>query len=125
MIPALIALQLLTLMALIVLLLRRPATTTQTEDPRLAQLLAADLPGQFTRLDARSQSLDQHLRGELSHLRNDAATASAALRSEVLGNINTLGETLNKGLDGFRLDNARQANESREALHNRLNELRT
>ena len=125
MIPALIALQLLTLVALIVLLLRRPAATTQTEDPRLAQLLAADLPGQFTRLDARSQSLDQHLRGELSHLRNDAATASAALRGEVLGNISTLGETLSKGLDGFRADTAHQASESREALHSRLNELRS
>jgi DNA recombination protein RmuC len=125
MIPALIALQLLTLVALLVLYLRKPATSTQTEDPRLAQLLASDLPGQFTRLDARSQSLDQHLRGELSHLRNDAATASAALRGEVLGNISTLGEALSKGLEGFRSDNARQANESREALHSRLNELRT
>jgi DNA recombination protein RmuC len=124
MIPALIALQVLTLVALVVLLLRRPANTAQVEDPRIAQLLAADLPGQFTRLDARSQSLDQHLRGELSHLRNDAATANAALRGEVLGNINTLGETLNKGLEGFRADNARQASDSREALHNRLNELR-
>jgi DNA recombination protein RmuC len=124
MIPALIALQVLTLVAVIVLLLRRPASSTQAEDPRIAQLLAADLPGQFTRLDARSQSLDQHLRGELSHVRNDAATASAALRGEVLGNISTLGEALSKGLEGFRSDNARQASESREALHNRLNELR-
>jgi DNA recombination protein RmuC len=124
MIPALIALQLLTLVALIVLLLRKPASSPEAEDPRLAQLFAADLPGQFTRLDARSQSLDQHLRGELSHLRNDAATASTALRGEVLGNISTLGDTLNKGLEGFRADTARQASESREALHSRLNELR-
>ena len=125
MIPALIALQILTLIALIVLLLRRPASTAAPEDARIAQLLAADLPGQFTRLDARSESLDQHLRGELSHVRNDAATASAALRGEVLGNISALGEALNKGLEGFRADNARQTAESREALHNRLNELRT
>jgi DNA recombination protein RmuC len=125
MITALIALQLLTLAVLIVLLLRRPANAPQAEDPRLAQLLASDLPSQFTRLDARSQSLDQHLRGELSHLRNDAATASAALRNEVLGNISTLGETLSKRLDGFRSDSAQQAKESREALHNRLNELRS
>jgi DNA recombination protein RmuC len=124
MIPALIALQVLTLVAVIVLLLRRPASSTQAEDPRIAQLLAADLPGQFTRLDARSQSLDQHLRGELSHVRNDAATASAALRGEVLGNISTLGEALRKRLEDFRSDNTRQASESREALHNRLNELR-
>ena len=125
MISVLILLQLLTLVALIVLLLRRPAAPTEAEDPRLAQLHAADLPAQFTRLDARSQGLDQHLRGELSHLRNDAATASAALRAEVLGNISTLGEALNKGLEGFRTDNVRQATESREALHIRLNELRT
>jgi len=125
MIPVLIALQVLTLVVLIVLLLRKPAATTEAEDPRLAQLLAADLPAQFTRLDARSESLDQHLRGELSQLRMDSATASAALRGEVLGSISTLGETLKKGLDGFRSDNARQASESREALHNRLNELRT
>ena len=124
MIPALIALQLLTIVALVVLLIRRPTTTTQAEDPRLALLLTADLPGQFTRLDARSQGLDQHLRGELSHLRNDAATASVALRGEVLGNISTLGETLGKGLEGFRTDNARQGNEGREALNKRLNELR-
>ena len=124
MLSAIILLQL-TLVALIVLLLRRPAAAPQTEDPRLAQLHAADLPAQFTRLDARSQSLEEHLRGELSHLRNDAATASTALRIEVLGNIGTLGETLNKGLEGFRLDSSRQATESREALHNRLNELRT
>jgi DNA recombination protein RmuC len=124
MIPALIALQLLTLVTLLVLYLRKPATSAYPDDPGLAQLLASDLPGQFTRLDARSQSLDQHLRGELSHLRNDSATASAALRGEVLGNISKLGEALNKGLEGFRSDNSRQANESREALHSRLNELR-
>ncbi len=58
MIQALIALQLLTLVALIVLLLRKPASSPETEDPRLAQLLAADLPGQFTRLAARSKGLD-------------------------------------------------------------------
>jgi|GEM_PF-6546766 len=97
MIPVLIALQVLTLVVLIVLLLRKPAATTEAEDPRLAQLLAADLPAQFTRLDARSESLDQHLRGELSQLRRDSATASAALRGEVLGSISTLGETLKKG----------------------------
>ena len=121
----LILIQALTLVALIVLLLRKPSPASHTEDPRLAQLHTADLPGQFTRLDARSQSLDLHLRGELSHLRNDAASSSATLRSEVLGNISTLGEALNKGLEGFRADNLRQATESREALHSRLNELRS
>jgi DNA recombination protein RmuC len=124
MIAALIAIQLVTLMVVMVLLLRRPASTAQTEDPRLPQLLAADLPGEFVRLDARSQALDQHLRGELSQLRHEAGASSTALRTEVLGNISRLGETLHKGLEGFRAEQARQANDGREALHSRLNELR-
>jgi DNA recombination protein RmuC len=124
MIAALIALQLLTLIALVVLLLRRNTTAPPAEDPRLAQLLASDLPAQFTRLDARSQGLDQHLRAELSQLRKDTADTSTALRAEVLGTISTLGNTLRNNLEDFRADNARQARESREAIDNRLNELR-
>jgi DNA recombination protein RmuC len=126
MIPALIALQLLTLVALLVLFLRRSSTSSQPgEDPRLAQLLTADLPGQFARLDARSESLNQHLRGELSQLRTDAAAASSALRTEVLGNITTLGTTLKSSLDLSRTEAAHQATEGREALHSRLSELRS
>jgi DNA recombination protein RmuC len=126
MIPALIAIQLITLVALIVLLLRRNAATAPpAEDPRLAQLLAADLPGQFTRLDARSQGLDQHLRAELSQLRTDTASSSASLRTEVLTSMDTLGNTLHSKLETSRVGFAAQANESREALHSRLSELRT
>jgi DNA recombination protein RmuC len=125
MIAALIALQLLTLTALIVLLLRRNAAAPPVEDPRLAQLLASDLPAQFTRLDARSQSLDQHLRAELSQLRTDTSAASASLRTEVLTNIDTLGNTLRSTLEASRTAAAHQATESREALHSRLNELRS
>ena len=125
MIAVLIALQFLVLVALIVLLVRRPAATPQVEDPRLAQLLAADLPAQFTRLDARSQSLDEHLRAELSHLRKDSADTSAALRAEVLNNIDTLGNTVRNTLEASRAASAQQASESREALHSRLNELRS
>jgi DNA recombination protein RmuC len=126
MIPALIVLQLLTLVALIVLLVRRNATTAPpAEDPRLSQLLAADLPAQFTRLDARSQGLDQHLRAELSQLRTDTASSSTSLRTEVLTSMDTLGNTLHSKLETSRVGFAAQANESREALHSRLNELRS
>jgi DNA recombination protein RmuC len=129
MIPALIALQLLTLAALIMLLVRRntaaPPAPPAVEDPRLAQLLAADLPAQFTRLDARSQGLDQHLRAELSQLRTDTASASASLRTEILTNIDTLGNTLRSDLEVSRTAAANQATESREALHSRLSELRS
>jgi DNA recombination protein RmuC len=125
MIAALIALQLLTLTALIVLLVRRNTAAPPMEDPRLAQLLASDLPAQFTRLDARSQGLDQHLRAELSQLRTDTASSSASLRTEVLTNIDTLGNTLRSTLEVSRTAAANQATESREALHNRLGELRS
>ena len=125
MIAALIALQLLTLTALIVLLLRRNTIAPPAEDPRLAQLLAADLPAQFTRLDARSQGLDQHLRAELSQLRSDTASASASLRTEVLTNMDTLGNSVGSRLEASRTAAAAQATESREALHNRLSELRS
>jgi DNA recombination protein RmuC len=114
MIAALIVLQLITLVPLVALWMRKPAAVNEAVDPRLAQLLAADLPTQFTRLDARSEALDGHLRGE-----------SSALRSEVLQNISALGETLRTTLDAFSSRSSAQANESREALHLRLNELRS
>jgi DNA recombination protein RmuC len=125
MIPAVIVLQILTLVALIVLLVRRNTPSSPAEDPRLAQLLASDLPGQFTRLDVRSHGLDQHLRAELSQLRTDTAAASASLRTEVLTNIEALGHSLQSKLEISRTAAANQATESREALHNRLNELRS
>jgi len=129
MILALIVLQILTLVAVIVLIVRHssaaPAAAPPVEDPRLAQLLAADLPAQFTRLDARSQGLDQHLRAELSQLRTDTASSSSSLRTEVLTSMDTLGNTLHAKLESSRVGFAAQANESREALHSRLSELRT
>jgi DNA recombination protein RmuC len=125
MITALIALQFFTLVAVIVLIARRNTAAPPVEDPLLAQLLAADLPGQFTRLDARSQALDQHLRAELSQLRTDTASSSASLRTEVLTSMDTLGNTLHSKQETSRAAAAAQANESREALHSRLTELRS
>ncbi len=149
----LLGIQAVTLIALLALLFRKPATTAEAAaDPRLAQLLAADLPSQLTRLDAQFTGLEGHLRGELAQLRNDNAAASAALRGEVLASINLLGETLRSGLEGFRADNSSAADklrltvdaqlgtlmqrftaftsdinrnqaESREALHKLLNDL--
>ena len=117
---------------LLVLLLRKPASTP--EDARLAQLLSADIPGTLARAEARGQALDQHLRAELAQLRTDSAASSAALRTEVLGNINTLGETLRTGMDAqlsgltqrftaFTADTTRHATETRDALSRRLTEL--
>jgi hypothetical protein len=85
MIPALVVLQLVTLVVVIVLLLRRPAAAAEVADPRLAQLLAADLPTKFTQMDARAEGLNQHLRGELSQLRGSAGQHhDARWRGEVV-----------------------------------------
>jgi DNA recombination protein RmuC len=123
---ALISLQLLTLAALIALLLRRPPAAQEPADPLLAQLLSADLPGQIARLhalmDVRSEALDQHLRGDLSGLRADSASASSQLRSELLQTLDTLGRTLRSELLQ-KLDATRQENETAaERLRSRVQE---
>jgi DNA recombination protein RmuC len=101
--------QLVTLLAVIFLLLRKPPAPGQ--DPRLTQL-----PDQLTRLDARNQAADEHMRNAFAQMRTDIAAeaqrtreasdkAFAALRTEVTGNIADLSELLQSGLTGFRNDN--------------------
>ncbi len=120
----LLGVQAVTLIALLTLLFRKPATTAEAAaDPRLAQLLAADLPSQLTRLDAQFAGLENHLRGDLAQLRNDNVAASASLRSEVLASINLLGETLRSGLEGFRADNTTAADKLRTAVDGQLSTL--
>jgi DNA recombination protein RmuC len=121
---ALLGLQAVILIALLTLLFRKPSAASEAAtDPRLTQLLAADLPSQLTRLDAQFTSLESHLRGDLAQLRNDNAAASAALRSEVLASINLLGETLRSGLEGFRADNTIAADKLRTAVEGQLTTL--
>jgi len=106
MLAAILAVQLLILVVAVIALLRKPAVPSEVAaDPRLEQLLAADLSGQVARLDAHFTTLENHLRGELSQVRADNGAASVALRGEVVGNINTLGETLRTTLAEFRKDN--------------------
>jgi len=118
------------LVVLLVLLLRKPASSATVEDPRAAAELAATL----ARTEARGDALDQHLRAELAQLRTDIAqeaergreaanAASAALRNEVLGNINTLGETLRTGLKDFRGDNNEAAERLRLLVEGQLGTL--
>jgi DNA recombination protein RmuC len=112
MILLLAALQIVTLVVLFVVLRR---TSAPAQDPRLNQL-ADTLPAQLTRLDARSEALDHHLRSELAQLRTDnadqasrtresAAADFTNLRSEITSNIAELSKLLNTGLNGFRSDN--------------------
>jgi DNA recombination protein RmuC len=125
MLPALIALQVLTLIALLFLLLRKPASAPEAADPRLAQLLAADLPTQITRLDARSETLDKHMREQTAELRTETAAANTALRSEIVTNLTTLGNTLRSALDAARKDNESAAEQLRSRVQQGLEKLNT
>jgi DNA recombination protein RmuC len=141
MLVALVALQLVLLIVVIGLLLRRPAAKDDAQLGTLDETLRIGLA------QVRTDLAEEAQRG-----REAAERSAAALRSEVLVSIQTLGETLRTGLDSFRADNARGAetlrtaveaqlgtltqrfasfasdmarnhSESREALHTRLNEL--
>ncbi len=131
MLYALAALQIVSFIAFILVLLRKPAQTTEaTPDPRLAQLLAADLPTQMTRVDARSEALDAHLRSQLTDLRAETTASStalrnesAALRSEIVASIHALGEAQRATLQDFRKDNSASAETLRLAVDGQLTTL--
>jgi DNA recombination protein RmuC len=123
MLVTLIALQALALIVLIVLLLRRAAPAQESADPRLAQLLIADLPTQITRLDARFDSLDTHLRAQLAEQRAEAESRSAALRSELITNLTTLSSTLSTSLDKARHENDSAAERLRSRVQDGLQQL--
>ncbi len=129
-------LELLTLLAVLVLLLRKPGATTQ-QDPRLAQLPDALLRHE-TRLDARLEAIDANLRAGLEALnaalrndlatqrndlalhRADAASQAVALREEIDRSVRHLSTTLATGLDTFRTDNRAAAETLRLAVSNDL-----
>ena len=107
MLAALLALAAANLICLILLLLRKQQQVP-TPDARLAQL-----PDQLTRLDARNEALDRHLRSEVAELRTESAnearrtreagaTDFAALRTEITATIAELSGLLQNGLNAFR-----------------------
>jgi DNA recombination protein RmuC len=121
------ALQVVTL-AVIFVLLRK--TSAPAQDSRLNQL-ADTLPAQLTRLDARFEGLDHHVRTELTQLRADAAAEahrtreSAAadfsnLRAEITRTIAELSNLLNTSLNGFRTDNKASDEVLRTAVQRNL-----
>lgn len=123
-IPLLI-LQIVTLLAVIFLLLRKQQAPEQ--DPRLTQL-----PDQLTRLDARQQALDEHIRTSFAQMRTDIAAEAertrkasedtfVSLRTEITGSIATLGATLNTGLAAFRSDNKSSDDQLRAAVLDQMN----
>lgn len=120
----LLILQIVTLLAVLFLLLRKPQAPEQ--DSRLVQI-----PDQLTRLDARQQAADEHIRNSFAQMREDIAaeaertrksseTAFAALRTEITASIAALGATLNSGLDAFRNDNKSSADQLRTAVQSQM-----
>jgi DNA recombination protein RmuC len=120
---ALAALQLVLLAVVLLLLLRRREAK---DDPRVAAL-AAELPAQFARLETRLAAVDEHLRGNVAQLRTETAAeaqagreaaerSAMALRTEVMSNVQALGDALRSALDSFRNDNARGAETLRLAV---------
>ena len=131
MLVAVIALQLVLLVAVLLLLLRQ--APAPIPDTRMAQL-----PDQVTQLstrsDTRSEALERHLREGLAQLRNDmtaeaevsrraGSDAAGDLRKEVLHTVQSLGATLNTGLETFRADNKGGAETLRNAVHQTLDKL--
>ena len=132
MLPALLALQALALLLLLFLLLRRARPLPEaTPDPRLQTLLAADLPNQIARSDARGESVERLLRAELAHLRQEAAENAAraqqaatehaeALRRELSG----FGEGHRSAFESFRTNSHGDAEQLRNLLDQHLTGLR-
>lgn len=120
----LLILQIVTLLVVLFLLLRKQQAPAQ--DSRVAEI-----PDQLTRLDARQQAADAHIRDSFVQMRNEIAaeaqrtraaseTAFAALRTEITASIATLGATLNTGLDAFRSDNKTSADQLRTAVQSQM-----
>jgi DNA recombination protein RmuC len=117
MLPALILLQIVVLLAVAALLLRRQSASEP--DPRLTQL-----PEQLTRLDGFVRDalaqVRQEIPAEAARSRRESFEAAAELRREVLGSITTLGGTLKAGFDGFRADNTAAADTLRATIQQNL-----
>lgn len=100
-------------------------------DSRLEQLLAADLPAQLARFDARGEALERTLRSEVAQMRSESAaeaartreaaeSANAALRREITASIAVLGDALRSGLEGYRAEHTADAERLRSVLDAQL-----
>ena len=127
MLPLLVALQILIILVLVLIFLRRPAAAPP--DTRQAAL-----PDQVTRLDMRAETLERFVSTHLTHIRSEIGSeanttrraneqAAAALRSEVLQTVQQLGTALHSGLESFRADNKSSAETLRAAVNLTLDKL--
>lgn len=125
MLLAIVVLQIILLLMLTLLLVRKPATPVGVDSRVLA------LPDTVASLGGKLDAMDTALRNNVSELRYEqgktanesrgAANAAAiALRAEIAANIERLSKTLNDGLGSFRADNGDSAKQLRETVHGEL-----
>jgi DNA recombination protein RmuC len=116
MLTVVLVLQIILVIALIALFLRKPPAAQP--DPALAQF-----PELITRLDARAD----HVRDALVQMRSDIAdearrtrdantTDFGVLRTEIANNITSIGQTLKADLNSFREDNRKSDEQLRNAV---------
>ena len=122
MLLAILALEAILVLLAAAMLLRKQAP----ENPRQAAI-----PDQLTRLETTLQS---HVERQVAQIRHDLAheaqtsrtaqyEAAAGLRAEVLGTVQSLGQTLSDGLSQFRADNKQSAETLRTAIGQTLEKL--
>jgi DNA recombination protein RmuC len=103
MLIALLVVQIVVLLAVVALFVRKPAAAQL--DPRFVQL-----PDQLSRLIA----------DEARRTREDSAASAGALRNEVIGSIATLGQSLKEDLKSFREDNNASADKLRSDVEQKM-----
>ncbi|HEV2646716.1 MAG TPA: DNA recombination protein RmuC [Acidobacteriaceae bacterium] len=127
MLIGIVVLQVVVLVAVIVVLLRKPVGAEL--DPRLAQL-----PEQIARLDGRADAVRESLvqmRGDIADEGRRTREANAAefgglrtefgaLRTEIAGNITSIGQTLKGDLGSFREDNSASAEKLRGDVEQKM-----
>ena len=128
----LVAVQILTLLLVGFVLLRRsPKPAAAVPDARFQALLGADLPLQFARAEARAEAFERLLRGELAQLRQEAANAAergragadvqaGSLRREMLDGQERLRGTVEARLDKLNEVNAQKLEEMRATVDEKL-----
>ena len=116
MLAALLVLQVLLIVLVAFALLRRG---TAGQEPA-----TAELAGQLGRLEAYLRESVNDLRRQMPEeslrTRRESAEAAAGLRTEVIGCMTTLGNTLREGLDGFRSDNKASGEELRRVVDTQM-----
>ncbi len=124
MLIVLLILNVVTLLAVVALILRKQ-TAAQGSDPRITQLAE-----QLTRVDTRSETLDKHVREAFEAMRRELAAEAKTSRTELAASIADLRNATQQSLEAtaqrltrFTSDTNEQHTQLRESLNAKLNEL--